>query len=103
MGYQWGICAKEAKTAPSPGKIMATVFLEFAKNNPHRLSGKGYNYQRCILLIVIEPFENRAARKTPTIGPQKSLFLSRQRISTHLDSWKCKINGNSFLTLFIET
>jgi hypothetical protein len=50
--------------------------LGFARNNSYQLFGKGYNYYRCILLIVIWPFENRAAER--------------------LQFWYCKMAATAF-------
>uniref|UniRef100_T1HM88 Tc1-like transposase DDE domain-containing protein n=1 Tax=Rhodnius prolixus TaxID=13249 RepID=T1HM88_RHOPR len=58
---QW---VTKGESAPKKGedrsfgrKDYGNCLLGFARNNPHRLSGKGLNYYRCILFIVIGPFE----------------------------------------------
>ena len=67
---------KKAKIVPSAGKVMATVFWDSQGVILIDYMEKGET-NRCILFIVIGPFENRAARKTSTIGSQQSPFPSR--------------------------
>ena len=76
------------------GKYM----LELTRNNLHRLFGKVQNYYSCILCIVIVPFENRAVRKTTTIGPKRSSFPSRQRTSSLICSCGSEIDIVRILT-----
>jgi hypothetical protein len=53
MGSQWGVCTKEGEDRSFSGEGYGDRLLGFARNNSYQLFGKGYNYYRCILLIVI--------------------------------------------------
>ena len=91
MGYQQGICTKEDKDC-SFGREgygnrlsgFTKIFVDYMKQDKIITD---------ILFIIIGLFENRAARKTFTISPQKSPFPSRQCTSSFLCSCRRKIDG----------
>uniref|UniRef100_T1I0V0 Tc1-like transposase DDE domain-containing protein n=1 Tax=Rhodnius prolixus TaxID=13249 RepID=T1I0V0_RHOPR len=51
MGYQGGMCAKKGEDRSFGRKDYGDCLLGFARNNPHRLSGKGD-----ILPVLLEDF-----------------------------------------------
>jgi len=58
---------KKAKTLPSAGKVMATVFLGFTRCDLHRLPGEGQNGHRAVLCRIIGPIRRRIAENTAPI------------------------------------
>ena len=99
MGYQEGICTKEDKdhSFGREGRLwqlsgFTKIFVDYMKQDKIITDILfiiiGIHYYSSLLL-----FENRAARKTFTIGLQKSPFPSRQYTSLFLCSCRRKIDG----------
>jgi len=53
-------------------------FLGSRRHPPHRLSSKGPNYQRGVLLISAGAIEEHFKRKTPRLFHQECFVLARQ-------------------------
>lgn len=65
---------KNVKTVSLAGKLMATVFRDCQEIIYFDYLGKGQNYWRCTLLVIIELLQNQVERKISTIGLQKFDF-----------------------------
>lgn len=70
---------KKAKTVPSAGKVMATVFLGFARCDTHRLFADGKNYHGTILQRFIGSIQRHIEGETASFTAEKSALPPRQR------------------------
>jgi hypothetical protein len=60
----------------SAGKVLASICLGSRRHAPHRLSSKGPNYQRVVLLISASVIEGHFEGKNAAeISPKGVLFL----------------------------
>ena len=79
-------CPKKFWVKKSAWKVLPSIFLGSRRHPPHRLSSKGPNYQRGVLLISAGAIEGHFEGETPREGHQGGLVLARQmpRLTRHL-------------------
>ena len=88
MDWAWGICAEKAKTVPSAGKVMSTIFWDSYGITLIDYLQKGKTNTGEYYASLLNRFDAILKEKRPYLA-KKSAFPPRHCTSSH----ECHCNG----------